>query len=61
MDAKGGFEMKTIIVVGAAWISILFIFLWLNYRFHLFMTTKTANLSLKVPVQQKAMANGAGN
>jgi hypothetical protein len=34
MIIKGGFEMETAIIVGAVWISLLVVCLWLNYRFH---------------------------
>jgi hypothetical protein len=31
---KGGLKMETVIVVGAVWVSLLVICLWVNYRFH---------------------------
>ena len=34
MIVEGGLEMETVIIVGAVWISLLAICLWLNYRFH---------------------------
>lgn len=53
--------MKTVIIVGALWISLSVICLWFSYHFHRFLATKTRNLSLKVPLQQKVMMNGARN
>jgi len=31
---EGGFEMGIAVIVGAIWISLLVLFLWVNYRFH---------------------------
>ncbi len=31
---EGGLEMETAIIVGAVWISLLVLCLWVNYRFH---------------------------
>jgi hypothetical protein len=61
MSTKGGFEMETIVIAGAVWFSLLFIFIWLNYRFHRFLKAKTASLSARVPLQREVMASGVGN
>lgn len=53
--------MGTVIIVGAIWILLLGFFLWLNYRFHRFLTIKTRILFLKEPLQQKVMMNSSGN
>jgi hypothetical protein len=49
MTTKGGFRMETVIIVGAVWFSLLFIFLWLNYRFHRFFAIKKHDFILESP------------
>ena len=34
MIIEGGLEMETAIIVGAIWVSLLVLCLWVNYRFH---------------------------
>ena len=58
---KEGFQMGTVIIVGAIWVSLLVIFLWFNYRFQRFLSIKNRNLFLKEPLQQKVTMSGAGN
>jgi|WetSurMetagenome_2_1015567.scaffolds.fasta_scaffold2010789_1 hypothetical protein len=48
---EGGFELETAIIIGIVWVSLLVIYLWVNYRFHRsYITNNDQEFVLESPI-----------